>query len=64
MKLEKVNKELYATSDLKYTLKKEFKQFSKRMCRVWKLYADGNYIGMPETVKQANEIIKIREEKE
>lgn len=60
-KLVKVNKELYATEDLKYTLKKEFKSFNGRVHRIWKLYKDGNYIAMPESVKRAKEIIKENE---
>lgn len=61
MKLEKVNKELYATEDLRYTLKKDFLRTSKGYSRIWKLYCEGNYIGMPDTIKYANEIIKYRE---
>lgn len=60
MKLEKINSDLYATPNLEYTMRKEFKIVNRRYNRVWRLYKDGQYVGMPENVKQANEIIKGR----
>lgn len=64
MKLEKVNKELYATKDTKYTLKKDYKSYNGRMRRVWRLFKDGSYIAMPQTIADANEIIKQHEAEE
>lgn len=66
MKLKKINKELYSTDDLRYTMKKEWKSFNGRIKRVWKLYKDGNYIAMLSSVSEAQEIVKMHyaEEKE
>lgn len=59
MKLKKINKELYSTDDLRFTMKKEYKSFNGRMHRVWKLYEDGNYIAMLTTISEANKIVKM-----
>lgn len=59
MKLKKINKELYSTDDLRYTLKKDCKSFNGRIHRVWRLYKDGNYIAMLTSISEAQEIVKM-----
>lgn len=55
----------YRTKNGEYELRKEFTWGgSKRMHKVYKLYYGGNYMGMPESVKQANEWIKRHEEEQ
>ena len=60
MKLVKISKDYYKTIDGRYELKKDCVWRNKRLIREWKLYDHGHYIAMPESIKMANEMIKIR----
>ena len=51
----------YATKDGQYELNQAFIWQGKRMCKVYKLYFNGNYMGMPQSIKVANEWIKNHE---
>lgn len=52
----------YRTKNGEYELVKVSIWEGKRMHKVYKLYYGGNYMGMPQSVKQANEWIKRHKE--
>ena len=51
----------YKTKDERYELIQDYQWQGRRRYKVYKLYVEGNYIGMPESVKAANEWIKYHE---